>query len=361
MNNRILHVITSLRTGGAEKLMVDLLPRLNERHLDVELVVFDGIRTSFYDDLEKRGVKIHALRINKSVYDLRNIFALRKYMKRVDIVHTHNTAPQLFAAIANLGIGVKLITTEHNTDNRRRGLPLLRWGDLWMYRQYDKIICISKKAEDNLRIYLGNSSSKITTIFNGIDLSRYIQTVPANIQKENHVITMVAAFREQKDQKTLIRALTLLPDNYLVQLVGTGDQSIIEDCKKLANNLCVDDRVLFLGMRNDVPVILKQSDVVVLSSHYEGLSLSSLEGMACGRPFIASDVDGLHEIVNGYGILFPHEDENTLADAIAKCCDNIEYAQQVAILCQERAKMFDIDIMADNYLNVYRSFLSPRI
>lgn len=353
LNNHVLHVITSLRTGGAEKLMVDLLPRLKEMNEDVELVVFDGIRTPFYEALEKQGVRIRALRKNKNVYDLRNIFALRKYMKSADMVHTHNTAPQLFAAIANMGVGAKLITTEHNTDNRRRGLPFLKWGDRWMYSQYDRIICISKKAEDNLRAYLGNSTSKIITIFNGIDLSRYIHPISGNDQATKKVITMVAAFREQKDQKTLIMALSLLPNNYILQLVGSGEMSLIEFYKKLAEDLYISDRVFFMGMRNDVPEILKKSDVVVLSSHYEGLSLSSLEGMACGKPFIASDVDGLHEIVNGYGVLVPHEDHQALADAIKRVAEDSYYAKQIAERCVERAKMFDINVMAERYNELY--------
>lgn len=357
LNNHVLHVITSLRTGGAEKLMVDLLPRLREREEEVELVLFDGIRTPFYEALEKKGIRIHVLRTNRSVYDLRNIFALRKYMKCADMVHTHNTAPQLFAAIANMGIGAKLVTTEHNTDNRRRGLRILKWGDEWMYRQYDKIICISKKAEDNLRSYLGNTSEKIITIFNGIDLSRYALPTSEKGIGEKFVISMVAAFRVQKDQKTLIKAMALLPDNYMLQLVGTGVQDLIEACKSLAKELGVADRVVFMGMRNDVPEILKQSEAVVLSSHYEGLSLSSLEGMACGRPFIASDVDGLHEIVDGYGVLFAHEDEKALADAIRKCCEDKGFAQEVARRCQERARMFDIELMAEKYDHEYQKLL----
>lgn len=357
LNNHVLHVITSLRTGGAEKLMVDLLPRLREKEEEVELVLFDGIRTPFFEALEQKGIRIHVLRTNRSVYDLRNIFALRKYMKHADVVHTHNTAPQLFAAIANLGIGTKLITTEHNTDNRRRGLRILKWGDEWMYRQYDKIICISKKAEDNLRSYLGNTSAKIITIFNGIDLSRYALPASEKEAAEKIVISMVAAFRVQKDQKTLIKAMALLPDNYMLQLVGTGEQDLIEACKSLVKELGLADRVVFLGMRNDVPEILKQSEAVVLSSHYEGLSLSSLEGMACGRPFIASDVDGLHEIVDGYGVLFPHEDAQALAAAIKKCCEDKVFAQEVASRCQERARMFDIELMAEKYDHEYQKLL----
>ena len=78
---KILHVITSLRTGGAEKLMVDLLPRLRDLGNDVELLLFDGTLTPFYEELENMGITIHHLAIGGNVYNPLNIFRLRKYLK----------------------------------------------------------------------------------------------------------------------------------------------------------------------------------------------------------------------------------------------------------------------------------------
>ena len=96
---KILHIITSLRTGGAEKLMVDLLPRLRDFGNEVELLLFDGTQTPFYETLKKEGIKIHHLQIGGSVYNPLNLFRIIPYLKKYDIVHTHNTAPQLFVAI----------------------------------------------------------------------------------------------------------------------------------------------------------------------------------------------------------------------------------------------------------------------
>ncbi len=358
---KLLHVITSLRTGGAEKLMVDLLPNLRELGNDVELLLFDGIRTDFMEQLESMGIIIHIVRVGGSVYDPRNILYLKNKIKQYDIVHTHNTAPQLFAAIAKElvnGSSVKLVTTEHNTTNRRRDKPFLRRLDRWMYSKYAKVICISSQAEKNLRQYLNDNSANICTIFNGIDFSKYSNLYITN--EENYstngfiTITMVAAFREQKDQQTLIRAMALLPENFKLQLVGNGDLVLIEKSKELVKQLNLRNKVDFLGMRTDIPVILHNSDIIVLSSHYEGLSLSSLEGMASGRPFVASDVDGLHEIVNGYGVLFPHEDAVALANVLLKLSEDKLYAEQVAKKCQERARQFDIGVMAQKYNAIYQ-------
>lgn len=351
---KILHVITSLQTGGAEKLMVDLLPRLKKMGHEVELCVFYGLQTPFYEQLISNGIVVHSLSNRANVYNPLHIFRLIRMMKRYDIVHTHNTAPQLFTAIAHIFVRLpRLITTEHNTTNRRRGKWYLKWGDCWMYRQYAKIICISEQASRNLVTYIGNES-KIETIFNGIDLSRFINAqANRSFGPEMKLITMVAAFRAQKDHKTLIQAFDLLSDNYVLQLVGDGDLRF--EIEEYARHYHCADRIIFMGNRNDVPELLKGSDVIVHSSHFEGFGLSIVEGMASGKPSVASDVDGLHEIVKGYGILFPHEDAKVLAEAIEKVCKDSKYAEDIAARCVVRASQFDISVMAEQYNHVYQT------
>ena len=226
---KILHVITSLRTGGAEKLMVDLLPRLRRKGDEVDLLLFDGTPTPFLRQLEDLGIRIFSLSIGENVYNPLNIFRLRRFMLGYDIVHTHNTACQLFVPLARLITRSKplLFTTEHNTTNRRRGKWYLRPIDCWMYGQYSRIIAISEKAAELLAQHIGRND--ISVIENGIDVQRYAQATPIDrhaIVPDYHdgdiIITMVAGFRPQKDQDSAIRALTHLPDNYKLCLVGDG-------------------------------------------------------------------------------------------------------------------------------------------
>ena len=164
---------------------------------------------------------------------------------------------------------------------------------------------------------------------------------------------MAAAFREQKDQDTLIRAMAELPDNYSLRIVGDGPRR--EMLENLVTELGLNGHVDFFGIRTDIPDLLRDSDVNVLSSHWEGLSLSSIEGMASGRPFVASDVDGLREVVKDAGILFPHGDYKQLAKEIRQLCKNPVHYEVVARECQERAKQFDISVMAEKYNDLYQS------
>lgn len=354
---KILHVITSLRTGGAEKLMVDLLPRLRDLGHEVDLCVFDGERTPFYQELESKGFKIIALRQSGSVYDARNIFALVSLIKKYDVVHTHNTACQMYVAFANIFAKKYIVTTEHSTSNRRRKYPILKWIDSWMYHQYKTIVTVSDIAGQNIKDYIGDSSLPTKTISNGIDVNRFRNADPCkeilDTYKDCYLSIMVAGFRYEKDHATVIKAFSLLPEQYHLLFVGDGEKR--GECEAISESLGLKDRIHFLGIRMDVPNLLQAADVVIMSSHREGLSLSNLEGMASGKPFIASDVEGLHEIVSGAGILFPHQDSDTLANQICHCCTDKDYAAEVGANCTVRAQKYDIGKMAELYAMLYSS------
>ena len=368
---RILHVITSLQTGGAETLVVNLMPRFRALGHEVGVVVFNGQRTALMERLERECPECRIYRLGRSYYNPWYIVKLARLMRQYDIVHTHNSSPQLFAAIANVFCRKKLVTTEHSTNNRKRERGgLLRLVDKWMYGQYDKIICISEIAEDKLREYLGtqipqisqieNGKANICTINNGVDVEAIHQAMPIKeLKSEKFVVVMVAGFREAKDQDTVIRAMAKLPKReYELWLVGDGMRRA--NLELIIDNLQLGDQVKLWGLRTDVPRILKTADVVVMSSHWEGLSLSNIEGMSAGKPFVASDVNGLREVTKGYGILFPHEDAEALANIVQRLHDDRQYYQEVVDRCYERARQFDISQMVRKYNEVYFQMMSEK-
>ena len=354
---KILYIITSLQTGGAETLVVNLMPRLRDLGHEVGLVVFNGQHTALMERLEEECPECTTYKLGASFYNPWYIVKLIGIMKKYDVVHTHNSSPQLFAAIANCFTRKKLITTEHSTNNRKREKGgILRIIDKWMYKRYNKVICISEIAEQKLRLYLNKSNSKndnICTINNGVDVEVFHNAKPIEeLKSDRFTAVMVAGFREAKDQDTLVKAIAKLPkDKFELWLVGIGER--LNEVKELAKDLNIQDNVKFLGLRTDVANILKTADAVIMSSHWEGLSLSNIEGMSVDKPFIASDVNGLHEITEGYGILFPHEDSDVLAKIIEKLFTDKEYYNKIATSCYNRAQQFDIAKMVERYEKVY--------
>lgn len=363
---KVLHVITTLQTGGVEKLMVDLLPRLNRLGIESDLLVFDGARTHFFDKLEEAGVNIFSGPAGSSVYHPSHILRIRKLMKGYDIIHTHNSSPQIFGSVASLGKKVRLITTEHTTYNRRRKGVLMRRMDRSVYKKYDKITCVSTEVEHKLREHIGPSRAKdIVTIYNGIDVDKYRNAKPSKElldYSEEHgnpvLLIMVAAFRRQKDQETLIKALSYLPENYHLVLVGTGERESI--CKSWAYDLGLKDRVLFMGQRNDVHELLKAAYVSVLSTHYEGFALAAVEGMAAGLPMILTDVEALHEVAGDAARFVRPGDAVTLASEIRRIVENKELREQLIHKGQQRVERYRLDSMARRFADLYRNLLSGK-
>ena len=361
---KILQVITSLQMGGAETLVVGLVPRLRAMGNEVDVCVFDGTETPLMQRLRRENPGVRIWKLGKGYYNPFFIAKLVPIMRRYDIVHTHNSSPQLFVAIASVLCSVGLCSTEHTTSNRKRGWKWYAPVESWMYGRYDHVVCISKVAEEKLREYMGGAWTDgqsaryrcISTIDNGVDVAAFHAAEPLPVeetgrQKDDFVVTMVAGFREAKDQDTLVRALAALPSQYKLWLVGDGVRiGIVRD---LAAKLGVESRVRFWGVRTDVPCVLKSSDVVCMASHWEGLSLSNIEGMSAGKPFMASDVNGLREVTKGWGVLFPESDDAAVADELTRLHDDADYYRAVADKCWQRARQFDIAKTAERYQAVY--------
>lgn len=354
---RVLHVITSLKAGGAEKLMVDMLPRLNRGSDTVELAVFDGDDTPFMQMLEQRSVKIHKFSKGGNVYNPRHVFRLRKLMPYYDIIHTHNTAAQAYASIAArlLRKPPLLVTTEHNTTNRRRGNALLRLVDKLMYGKYSAVVAITAEVEQALREHLGRQTPRTVIIPNGIDTVAYSNIAPKR-RGDIVEIVMVGAFRAQKDQPTLIRVMKLLPDNYRLHLAGRGD--LEEKCKALVKDLSLDNKVVFEGVCTDIPRLYAKADYIVMSTHYEGLPLSVIEAMCSGRPIVASDVPGIHDLLQDCAMLFPDGDECALAQCIMSLENSPALRSRLVANATHRGQQYDITIMAQKYAELYNTIRS---
>jgi len=355
---RILQVINSLDTGGAEKLLLDSLPKYIERGVDMELLLLNGIKYPFLAELQKLdgNIDIHILS-KGTVYNPLHIFKIIPFLKKYDLIHVHLFPALYWVALAKVFSfsTTKLVFTEHNISNRRRGF-FFSFMDKFVYARFRKIVTITSEVEQLLQEHIGEGKDKFVLIHNGVDISKIRIATPANradfsISDVEKIIIQVSSFTEQKDQLTLIKAIPLL--ELPVQLILVGSGPLMDDCKQLAKEWGVADKVQFLGIRTDVPRLLKMADIVVLSSHYEGLSLSSMEGLASGRPFVASRVPGLTQVVDKAGILFPENDEKALAEHLNSLLRDPEYYNTTAAKGLERAAQYSIDKMIDKHISLY--------
>ena len=307
---KVLQIINSLTTAGAEKLLLDTIPLYRAAGIEMDILVFWNNNHLFIDELKSlKCCKVFVLKESdsfKDIYSLSHILKIRKYLREYDIAHVHLFPAQYFAALANILIGskCKLIFTEHSTSNRRIRNRFFKIIDRFCYKNYKKIICITEEVMEVLKKHTSFPVHKFEIITNGVSIEKFQIAEPIlkdkffkNSGNELKFVIQVSSFQEPKDQLTLIKSLKYLRLN--VKLLLVGDGVLRSECEVLVQKLQLQDRVLFLGLRMDIPQLLKSADVVVLSSKYEGLSLSCIEGMSSGRPFVASNVPGLSNIVGG--------------------------------------------------------------
>ncbi|MFS4448799.1 glycosyltransferase [Maribacter sp. 2307UL18-2] len=363
---KILQVINSLLPGGAEKLVVETSLKFIEEGHQVSILLLKSYDTPLSRQLEKnKQISIFSLGSDTNIYHPSCVFKIAKHLKRYeyDVIHAHLFPPFYWVALSKYASKKSVfIHTEHNTDNRRMSSAFYKPIERFMYKKYDCHIAISETVLENMKRHISSKKVPIELIFNGVNLAAISNAEPYEkkdfgVGKEERLIIQISAFRPQKNQGTLIRAMKLIPDAKLL-LVGEGQER--QKCENLVASLGLTDRISFLGIRDDVPRLLKTSDVVVLSSHYEGLSLSSVEGMASGRPFVASDVPGLTEVVENAGILFEKNDDHQLADIIKRLLKDESFYNTTVKNCIERSRKYDLDTMAKSYLGLYGKYRDSR-
>jgi glycosyltransferase involved in cell wall biosynthesis len=356
---KILQVIDSLALGGAEVLTASLYAGLLKRGLFCEYYLLRSEQTPLERKLADSGARIHAP-LRASVYSPRHLRAFRETLRRFkfDVVHVHLFPAQLWAACGAWAArgATPLITTEHNTENRRRTY-WLRGIDRWMYGRYRRIASISPATTKQLVAWLPELQSKIADCPNGIDVETFASASGPgkqalfSVTEDTPVILCVGRLEMVKDHETLLRAMSSIPRAVLAL---AGDGPLRRPLHALAEQLGIGSRVQFLGKRADVPQLLKAADLYVQPSRWEGLSIAVLEAMAAGKPIVVSDAPSLAEQVEDTALLFPVGDAHQLALRISTLLADPHLRQQLACLAQQRARMFGLERTLDCYERLYR-------
>ena len=272
-----------------------------------------------------------------------------------DVLVAHGFSEHLWGRYAGWLAGVpRLIQVEHNT-RERYGWWRLRQS-LWLARRTERIIGVSRAVRDAL-VRRGHPAAKCTVVLNGIDLNRWTAGLPWD-RRENAIV-MPARFAGQKDHFTLIRAAAQMAAGGLaptIYLAGEGKSAWRRRAVDLAARLGLQDQVRFLGHVPDLPALLGRVKYCVLSSHYEGLGLGLIEGMASGCCAIGSDVEGIQEVLahGETGFLVPHQDPAALAQALTILLGDDARAARVAAAGQRHVQAtFDRRRMREQYLALF--------
>ncbi|MFM8272552.1 MAG: glycosyltransferase, partial [Gemmata sp.] len=249
----------------------------------------------------------------------------------IEVVHAHQYTPFFYSALAKpLGLfRPKLILTEHGRHYPDRVSPVRRAANrLALDRMADAVTACCRFSAVGLARTDGFAGARIEIIENGIDVDNYGPPADKELAKEDvglepdrRYLIHVARHHPVKDQATLIRGFALAaPALPGVDLLMVGDGPLRADLEALAVELRVPDRVHFLGIRTDIPDLMRAADAFALTSLSEAASLTLLEAMASGLPAVVTAVGGNPEVVRHEreGLLFPRGDARACAGAIAR-------------------------------------------
>lgn len=362
---KVLQIIDSLpETSGGARFVVNLTKRLKRKGITCDVLLIDGKTSQFLEELKDTKIQVHRLGINvKSRYRLKYIKQIAQFLPNYDIAHVHIFPGSYLVSIAKkiAKNDSTLIFTEHSTFNRRSTNFLFRPIEKFIYKNFDHVVGISPETKTFIMKYLQINESKISVIYNGVDHEK-LKTVEEyqkrkfNLTANDIAVLMAARFSSEKDQKTLIKAFSKLPQNYKLLLAGAG--STLKENKEFAKSLDLNKKVYFLGNRKDIYRIMKMSDINVLSSNYEGFGLSIVEAMALKKPVIGSNVDGMDKVIKDAGLLFEKGDDRELSELIFKLGSNDNFYNKISAKCFERSKQFSLSKMTDKYIEVYEKVIA---
>jgi len=255
---RVLHIINNLGSGGAEKLLEESLPLMNNiEGVRVDVLLLTDKNNVFDQKLKEEGVKVDVIPLRR-IYSLFNILYIKKYIVEgnYDIVHAHLFPTQYWVAIASMLIKnkkIKFVTTEHSTNNRRMNKFYFKPIEKFVYSRYDCVISVNDKVQENIISWICPNKiekKKYKVIRNGVNVEKFRNAIPYKkdainnkFTDETKLVCMVGRFSEQKDQSALIRAMKKLPSDIHLLLIGEGP--LKEKNESLAREIGVEDRVHF--------------------------------------------------------------------------------------------------------------------
>lgn len=359
----VLHV---MQVAGAEVLVAETIRRLREQ---IEPTVFclDAVGT-IGERLRGEGVEVVCLH-RKPGRDWRVGWRLAKEIRKrnIEVLHAHQYTPFFYAALARVLAGgrTRVILTEHGrhypdvVSPKRRAI-----NRLVLDRLADAVNACCGFSADSLSRVDGFAAGRIEVIENGIDLNRYGPAADRaalrrrlGLAPERRYVANVARFHPVKDQAMLLRAFACVAAvRGDVDLLLVGDGPLRSELEVLTRQLNLVERVLFLGVRSDVPDILRAVDVFALTSVSEAASLTLLEAMASSLPVVVTAVGGNPEIVRHEkeGLLVPRGDSSATAAALLRLLEDPAAVNMGTAGRMRIEERYQLGRTIEHYLRLYR-------
>jgi glycosyltransferase involved in cell wall biosynthesis len=358
----VMQVISSAGFYGAESMLLNLARAQRARGDQVRVAVFNNAHIPNLEVAERASAVGLAVEVIDCAgrFNLRAIGELKRLMSAhsIDVLHSHGFKADFYAALASFGKrDWSLVATCHNWRHGTTMLALYNQADYFALRRFDAAVAVSSGVADELRA-AAVPADRVHVIDNGIDISELTHAQrPAQIPLQ--VLGMVSRLDWAKGFEPLFAALTQVRAKHpqvRVEVVGDGpDRDALE---ARARELGLHDVIHFAGRRTDMPAAYASFDALVLPSLNEGLPMTILEAMACGRPVIASAIGGIPSVIqsDSNGLLVPPGDSDALAGAICRLAEDASLCARLAAAGPGTVERgYSAAVMAQNYERVYQA------
>lgn len=362
---KLYQIIPTLGVGGAEKLVVDLCNHIDKSKFEVSVITFYAINNSiFADTLRKNNINIISFD-KKLGIDLSIVFKINRLFKnnKPDIINTHlYCVPYVLVPAIIHRIKVR-VHTVHNIATQELNSKFKCAIMKLAYKYFSFIpVAIGDFVKQTIIKEYKLDKDIIPCIYNGIDTKKF-QCDNINRNNKDIVFINVASLQESKNQKLLIDAFYIVKKHINnVKLNIIGDGVLKNELEKQIKGLKLDKDVILKGIIKDVKNELNNANVFVLSSRYEGVPLSVLEGMSCGLPIITTAAGGVVDLVenNKNGFIVKNNSKEELANAMINLCMDTKKRKKMGEESLKLSKKYDIRRMVKQYEDLYIKVLNKR-
>ena len=382
---RVVHLIPSLSTGGAEAVCADIAANIDPQRFESLVVTLysreqvqrriagwgeDVARAvamdrAMEDRLQAAGIEVRCLHKES---DVPAILRFKKLVRsfRPHVVHGHLTTVQFNLAMAASHKPPARLHTVHTLAEHEAPDAKNRWVRRAFFATGGKPIAISEAVARSLRSMYGVNPD---VVLNRISLDRFAPRDEAErlawrrahgFDPDDLIGVMVGRLRDVKNPLGLVRAFRpVAMEQPRAKLVLVGDGDLRADIEALVAELGLDGQVRLLGSRSDVPEILAASDYFVLNSRYEGLCVAIMEALAAGLPVVATGVGGIPEVVDtgSTGLLVPEGEPEKMVGALSTMVRDEAFRRACARRARRDAlERFDVRLMAEECEALYERY-----
>lgn len=304
-SKRILHVVSAMHRGGAETMIMNLYRNIDRKKVQFDFIVHSDKKGDYDDEIMSLGGRIIKCKSLGSLGPIKYIKELSEIIKQngpFQAIHSHTDFQGGFVALAAKKANIsKRICHSHNTrwvanPNIKHKLQLTLFKEMIDKYATDYCAC----GVDSASFLFKKSkidSNKITYLNNAIEVEKFNASIDydylrkeLNIKNDEMIIGHIGRFYEQKNHRYIVKIGRYLKNNnYKFKILLVGQGPLQQEIREMVNEYNLDENIKFLGVREDIPNLMKLFDVFLFPSFFEGLPVVLVEAQAAGLPCLISD------------------------------------------------------------------------